>query len=124
MFASLNLELAHSMVFGATFKCPGSKSVIEPVPELHNCPKCGEEVEIWTHEIMTKCKSCGSSIYRDLNTGWCIRWCAYAKDCIGAEKYEEFVQAGGMSEESEDVQIPERLKEFMKEKKISIPGEE
>jgi len=103
------------------FKCPGSKSFTEPVPELHKCPKCGEEAEIWTHEMMAKCKSCGTSIYRDLNTGWCVRWCAYAKECIGPEKYEEFVQSSGISEESEELQIPEKLIEFMRERGIPIP---
>ncbi|HIE29201.1 TPA: hypothetical protein EYP66_18165 [Candidatus Poribacteria bacterium] len=107
----------------ATFKCPGSVSFTEPVPELHKCSNCGTEVEMWTDEIMTKCSSCGTSVYRQLNAGWCLRWCAYAKDCIGPEKYEAFIQAGGMSEK-EEVRIPQRLKEFMRECKIPIPGEE
>jgi len=107
----------------ATFKCPGNKGFLEPVPELHKCSKCGAEVEIWTNEIMRKCNSCGTSVYRQLNVGWCLRWCPYAKDCIGVEKYEQFVRAGGMSKE-EEVQIPQRLKEFMRECKIPIPGEE
>jgi len=106
-------------------KCPGSKSIREPVPEAFTCPNCGAEVEIWTHEHMRRCNSCGKTVVRDIDTGWCIQWCAYAKDCIGVEKYEELLEAGAISKEKkEEISIPQKLKEFMREGKIPIPGEE
>ncbi|MBC8234101.1 hypothetical protein H8E77_31525 [bacterium] len=106
-------------------KCPGSKSVREPVPEVFTCPNCGAEVEIWTHEHMRICNSCGKTVVREIDTVWCIQWCPYAKDCIGVEKYEELLEAGAISEErKEEISIPQKLKEFMREGNIPIPGEE
>jgi len=106
------------------FKCPGSKNVREPLPEIFTCPNCRTEVEMWTDEHIRKCHSCGKAVSRELDTAWCIQWCQYAKECIGAEKYEELLATGMISEEKkEDISIPEKLKEFMRECNIPIPGE-
>ena len=106
-------------------KCPGSKDIKEPVPEVFICPNCDAEVEIWTHEHTRRCGSCGKSVVREMDTAWCIQWCRYARDCIGVEKYEELLKTGVISEESkEEISIPEKLKEFMRECDILIPGED
>jgi predicted RNA-binding Zn-ribbon protein involved in translation (DUF1610 family) len=105
--------------------CPGSIRIREPIPEIFTCPKCGAEVEIWTNELKGKCSSCGEIIAREIDAAYCIQWCHYAKECIGAEKYEELLEAGAVSEDKkEDSQIPEKLKKFIEERGISIPGED
>ncbi len=106
-------------------KCPGSKVVREPIPEIHTCPNCGEEVEIWTNELKRKCSSCGETVTRELDASWCIQWCHYAKECIGVEKYEELLKTGALSKEKEgELRIPERLKELLREGGVPIPGED
>ena len=105
--------------------CPGSKSLKEPVPEIFTCPDCGGEVEIWTHERMRKCGSCGTTVMRELDSAWCVQWCRYAKECVGVEKYEEMLQAGLISEDNEEETcIPERLKEFMEKAGVPVPDED
>ena len=104
-------------------KCPGSMRIREPMPEFFTCPECGAEVEIWTHELKRKCSSCGEIVTREINASWCIQWCHYAKECIGAEKYEELLEAGDVSQTKEDdLHIPEKLKKFMEESGITVPG--
>ena len=94
----------------------------EPMPEFFTCPGCGEEVEIWTHERSRKCSSCGKSVFREIDSAWCVQWCQYAKECIGADKYEELLKSGALSRDgAEEAVIPERLKTFMKERGIAIP---
>ncbi|MFC1715863.1 hypothetical protein ACFL6S_19495 [Candidatus Poribacteria bacterium] len=105
--------------------CPGSKSLKDPVPEIFTCPNCDEEVEIWSHERMRKCGSCGTNVVRELDSTWCVQWCRYAKECIGVEKYEEMLEAGLISEDNkEETNIPERLKEFMEESGVPVPDED
>ncbi|MBI4334512.1 MAG: hemerythrin domain-containing protein [Chloroflexi bacterium] len=67
--------------------CPGSRAVKEPTPEYHPCPNCGEEVEIWTHELSYPCSKCGTRVFR-IQRPSCIDWCPHAKDCIGSELYD------------------------------------
>lgn len=67
-------------------KCPGAQDIRRPKPELKDCPKCGAEIEVWTDEVKTVCNECGQTVYNNINS--CIRWCEYAKECIGKEKYE------------------------------------
>ena len=68
-------------------KCPGQdKRNIEA--ETVKCPKCGYSVELFTDEIKTSCPKCKAVIYREVMPS-CIDWCAYAKECVGGEIYEE-----------------------------------
>ncbi|MDI6655322.1 MAG: hypothetical protein QME59_05485 [Candidatus Hydrothermarchaeota archaeon] len=55
------------------FKCPGSEAVKRPEIILLTCPKCGEEVEIFSDEQAAKC-SCGNVV------------CKYAKECVRGER--------------------------------------
>ena len=107
------------------FKCPGSKSIRQPTPEIFTCSECGEEVELWTNERMGKCASCGKTIVRELDSAWCVQWCQYAKECIGVERYEELLEAGILDKAAEEGDcIPEKLKKFIKEAGMPLPGEE
>ena len=39
-----------------------------PVPEFITCPKCGEEVELWSDEGETVCLFCGHKMFRKEST--------------------------------------------------------
>ncbi len=66
--------------------CPGSRAIREPTPEYIDCPSCGEEVEVWTHEMSYPCSNCGTRVFREQSSS-CIDWCPYAEECIGPEVY-------------------------------------
>jgi len=58
--------------------------------EVKNCPKCNEEIEIFSNEASAKCSNCGTVIYNDLLS--CVQWCDYAKECVGEETYDRLMQ--------------------------------
>ncbi len=70
--------------------CPGASTIKAPTIETVKCPKCGEEVEMFTDETAVKCDECGTKVTRVANLA-CIEWCASAKECIGEEKYKELM---------------------------------
>src|SRR3989338_2133618 len=72
------------------FECPGSQKFRQPQPEYMKCPKCGEEVEIWTDEVKTTCPKCKSPVMRKEELS-CLEWCKYAKECVGEEAYVNFL---------------------------------
>lgn len=72
--------------------CPGSAEIRSPKPEEIRCQKCGEKMEIWSDEPDSTCGKCGHVNARPLGSS-CIEWCAFAKDCVGAEKYERLMTA-------------------------------
>ncbi|MCX7793599.1 MAG: hypothetical protein N2257_04220 [Thermodesulfovibrionales bacterium] len=43
---------------------PACIELYEPFPEFVTCPKCGEDVEIWTDEEETHCIFCGYHLFR------------------------------------------------------------
>jgi DNA-directed RNA polymerase subunit RPC12/RpoP len=67
--------------------CPGSKLFKEIRPEYIACPHCGAETELWSDELVIRCKSCGGIIAQKRGAS-CIDWCRFAKECIGAQKWE------------------------------------
>jgi ribosomal protein S27AE len=71
--------------------CPGSEALKKPKPEYQKCPKCGEEVEIWTDEVKAVCGKCGQEVLRG-ETLSCIEWCEHAEACIGSQKYKQFME--------------------------------
>ncbi len=72
--------------------CPGAKDFREPKPEEIRCQFCGENVEIWSDEIKTLCTNCGKTVFKAEGDKSCINWCNYAKECIGAKTYNEFME--------------------------------
>lgn len=66
--------------------CPGSKEIKQPKPEELFCRSCGASIEIWSDETETRCKKCGELNMRILGPS-CIDWCAFAKECVGEDKY-------------------------------------
>lgn len=67
--------------------CPGSLAIKNPTPEYYPCPQCGEEVEIWTHELKGECLNCHTTVFKERRPS-CIDWCHYAEACFGDETYQ------------------------------------
>ncbi len=64
--------------------CPGSKLFKNPMPEPIECSGCKEELEIWSDEVMVRCKKCGAVTYKSRMPS-CLEWCKHAEDCVGPE---------------------------------------
>ena len=71
--------------------CPGAKQFIQPKPEDRKCPSCGVEVEVWTDELKATCPRCKKTIMRE-GAPACLEWCAYAKQCVGTQVYDEYME--------------------------------
>ena len=69
-----------------TMKCPGQDMRNLRV-SLHKCPNCGAEVEIFSDELKVKCHKCGENVYKE-KVPSCIDWCAYARQCLGEERWK------------------------------------
>jgi NADH pyrophosphatase NudC (nudix superfamily) len=69
-------------------RCPGSGGIRTPIPSLKPCPRCGQEVEIWSDELKAKCANCGATVFREAVPS-CIDWCKAAKECLGEAKYNQ-----------------------------------
>jgi hypothetical protein len=74
--------------------CPGSRDIKQPKPEDITCRKCGKEIEIWSDESEVKCKFCGQANLRSIGPT-CLDWCAFAKECVGEEKYRRIKAGAG-----------------------------
>jgi hypothetical protein len=74
-----------------TKKCPGTIRFREPVPEYIDCPECGQETEIWSHEPVGECHLCGATLYKDSGPS-CLDWCDVAEECVGADEYERLME--------------------------------
>jgi DNA-directed RNA polymerase subunit RPC12/RpoP len=72
--------------------CPGSKEIRSPYPEELKCVFCGHLNEIWSDEPDIACKSCRNTINREMKPS-CIEWCQFARECVGARKYDRIVKA-------------------------------
>ena len=68
--------------------CPGAM-VFKGAQELKikTCPQCGEEIEIFSRDTHAQCK-CGFIAYNDAQS--CIKWCNYARECVGDAIYESY----------------------------------
>ncbi len=71
--------------------CPGSDKLKSPKPEAIKCGFCGEELEIWTDEVETKCAKCGNTVVRSQGQS-CLDWCKFAKECVGEEAYRAYME--------------------------------
>ena len=73
------------------FECPGSQKFKQPQPEYIKCVSCGAEVEIWTDEVQTTCPNCKAKVTRQEGSS-CLDWCKYAKECVGDQKYSNYLK--------------------------------
>jgi NADH pyrophosphatase NudC (nudix superfamily) len=69
--------------------CPGAANLRTPTLAIKKCPRCGEEVELFSNDISVKCSGCGFVVYNDIAS--CVQWCKYAKECVGEEMYNKLV---------------------------------
>jgi len=72
-------------------RCPGSAGIRTPTLSVKRCPRCGEEIEIFSNEVSASCGRCGLVIYND--TASCLRWCRFADECVGPEIVRKFREA-------------------------------
>ena len=49
----------------ALHECQGSSRRKPNTPEEVECPHCGAELEVWTHDTKAKCDSCSKEITRE-----------------------------------------------------------
>jgi len=79
----------------AVKSCPGA-SKIKGTPEIKvkTCPQCGAELELFSGDPFVKCK-CGFVAYNDEQS--CVKWCKFARECVGDEVYEKFMSGQNKS---------------------------
>jgi NADH pyrophosphatase NudC (nudix superfamily) len=70
-------------------RCPGAVNLITPTLTIKKCPRCGEEVEVFSNDISVKCSRCGFLVYNEIES--CIQWCKYARECVGEETYNKLM---------------------------------
>ncbi len=71
--------------------CPGAANLTgTPTLKVKQCPSCGADVELFSTDVQVPCGVCGFIVYNDIQS--CIRWCKFAKECIGEELYEQLTQ--------------------------------
>lgn len=83
-------------------QCPGAINIRMPRLELKECPKCGEEIEVFSNDTSAQCPRCGFVIYNDLLS--CVEWCEYARECVGDEKYERMIKLLAEQKEREEAE--------------------
>jgi ribosomal protein S27AE len=69
--------------------CPGTANLRTPTLAIKKCPRCGEEVELFSNDISVKCSGCGFVVFNDIAS--CVQWCKYAKECVGEEVYNKMM---------------------------------
>lgn len=74
-------------------KCPGAADIRGPSIVLKTCPECKEEIEFFSLDLMRNCPRCGFTVYKELSS--CIKWCKYARECVGDELYYKLMKKGG-----------------------------
>ena len=71
-------------------KCPGAAGISgTPTLKVKTCPNCGGEIELFSTDVDRMCSRCGFVAHNDI-TG-CIRWCKFARECVGDELYEKLI---------------------------------
>lgn len=68
-------------------RCPGQDFRKLRV-ELHRCPQCQAEVEIFSDEPKVRCQRCGTTVVREHSPS-CINWCASARHCLGERRWQK-----------------------------------
>ncbi len=69
------------------YHCPG-QSGRNLKAELHCCPNCSYQVEIFSDELRAICPGCGRPVYKE-KTPSCIDWCRASEQCLGENAHRE-----------------------------------
>ncbi|MDR3279346.1 MAG: hypothetical protein LBT23_02435 [Synergistaceae bacterium] len=73
--------------------CPGAIGVKgAPTIKIKVCPECGKNIEIFSNITKNPCTNCGFIVYNDSMS--CVKWCRYAKECVGEELYNQITGIG------------------------------
>lgn len=72
-----------------TYRCPGADNIRTPTLTTKTCPVCGAEIDLFSIDMQAVCEKCGFVAYNDTKT--CLKWCAYARECVGDVIYERFM---------------------------------
>ena len=72
----------------APIKCPGSFGSGTPAIKIKKCPRCGDEVELFSIDMKVDCPSCGQPVFNNINS--CAEYCQYAEQCLGTDMYSKF----------------------------------
>ncbi|MGN0363053.1 MAG: hypothetical protein ACI4ET_09460 [Bilifractor sp.] len=70
------------------------------------CPKCGHLIELFSTDTEVKCENCGFVVYNDALS--CVQWCAYAKQCVGEEAYEQLMAVAKKQKERREMDKAEK----------------
>ena len=80
--------------------CPG-KDMRRLTAAFYRCPNCGAEVEIFSDEFRRRCPHCHEVIEKE-SVPSCAEWCAAAKECLGEERYKEFLATRALREQHDN----------------------
>ena len=83
------------------YHCPGSARFRSPTLAVKICPQCGKEIELFSVDPCKKCE-CGFIAFNDIQS--CLQWCAYARECAGADIYEQFIAKKGVTGAKNEVE--------------------
>jgi DNA-directed RNA polymerase subunit RPC12/RpoP len=70
-------------------KCPG-QDMRKLRVEMHKCPNCGADVELFSDETRIRCQKCGAMVFREQMPS-CIEWCTSARQCLGEERWRQLM---------------------------------
>lgn len=70
--------------------CPGADDIKNPKLDYVKCPKCREDVEVWSDEDSGLCDNCGGTVTHEGALS-CLEWCDKAAECVGEERYREYM---------------------------------
>ena len=79
--------------------CHGTDKLKTPTLEIKICPKCGSEIELFSVDTEMACDNCGTVVYNDIQS--CVKWCKYARLCVGDALYEKLTKAYGEENSNE-----------------------
>ena len=70
-------------------RCPGADMLRGNVTITEKkCPECGRDIEIFSCDTHVVCE-CGFIAYNDTQS--CLQWCKHARECVGDDVYEKFM---------------------------------
>ena len=83
-------------------KCPGGELRHLTVEDV-SCQDCGKPVEMFSDEQKRVCPHCGHKVTR-VAAPACASWCGAARQCLGADRYDELVESGQLEKPEDPVE--------------------
>jgi hypothetical protein len=74
-------------------ECAGIAYLRTPTLIVKKCPKCGNDLEIFSSDVDVQCGECRFTVINDLNS--CTRWCVHSKECGESDFIGEIEEEGG-----------------------------